>query len=236
MSAFSVPDFRGGNVKFPQVHLLFKKKIALLCLLPSPASTHSQHQTMPLAVVATDIGDWRRVLQVQEVDNLSASQGLLKVKVAAAGLCFPDVLTIEGKHVMKKAAPFTPGNEIAGRIVDICQEDADETGFKAGDIVFGTCVSGGMAEYALMPVSNAYLVPGGVDPGLVAGFEVNYGTAYHGLVDIAKLKKGDTVLVLGASGGVGLAAVDLCKAVRFSAFTFDLFCSPLLCSTRERTD
>ena len=70
-----------------------------------------------------------------------------------------------------------------------------------------------VAEYALVPTPNAYKVPEGVDPSLVAGFEVNYGTAYHGLVDIAKMKEGETVLVLGASGGVGLAAVDLCKAL-----------------------
>ena len=168
---------------------------------------------MPLAVVATDIGDWRKVLQVQQVEALEASEGLILVRVHAAGLCFPDVLTVEGKHVMKKSAPFTPGNEIAGRVAAISDEDAEETGIKVGDVVFGTCASGGMAEFALMPATNAYRVPEGVSPALVAGFEVNYGTAYHGLVDIAKLKEGDTVLVLGASGGVGLAAVDLCKAL-----------------------
>lgn len=98
---------------------------------------------MPLAVVATDVGDWRKVLQVQQVAELEASDGLLKVQVLAAGLCFPDVLTVEGKHVMKKTAPFTPGNEISGRVVAISKEDAEESGLKVGDVVFGTCATGG---------------------------------------------------------------------------------------------
>jgi NADPH2:quinone reductase len=111
--------------------------------------------------------------------------------------------------MMKRRPPYTPVNEMGGTIVSI---GADVQNFKVGDRVFGTCISGGMAEYATAAEEGLYLVPEGVSMDTVAGFEVNYGTTYHGLVDLAKLKKDEVLLVLGASGGVGMAAIDIGKA------------------------
>ena len=120
------------------------------------------------------------------------------------------VLVVEGKHVSKKAAGHVPGNEIAGVVIAIGH---DVTSVRIGDNVFGMCYTGGLAEEALMQEQDVYVVPPTIDPNTLAGFETNYGTTYHSLVDLAQLAEGETLLVLGASGGVGLAAVDLGHAL-----------------------
>lgn len=82
-----------------------------------------------------------------------------------------------------------------------------------GDTVFGVSATGGMAEQCLMYEAAAYKLPMGLDPHIAAGFELNYGTSWHGVVDLANIRAGETLLVLGASGGVGMAAIDIGKAV-----------------------
>jgi len=167
-------------------------------------------------IVATQIGPWRDSLAVvDDVEGLMDSKlevddALVKIKVIAAGLCFPDILTVEGKHMMPKPAPHVPCNEIAGEVIEV---GPDVTNFKVGDKVFGTCFTGGLSTEALCRQDDLYKIPDGVDPNLVAGMEVNYGTTYHALVDVAEMKEGETLLVLGASGGVGMAAIDLGKAL-----------------------
>ena len=161
------------------------------------------------AVVATSIGPWKDVLQLQQSPDVGpATSGMLKVKVMSCGLAFPDVLTVEGKHIMKKSAPFVPASEVSGVVVEV-GEDCEDYGFAVGDRVFGTTMDGGLQQHVLLPAFAVYRLPAGVPIDVGAGFELNYGTTYHGLKDIAKLAAGETLLVLGASGGVGMAAIDI---------------------------
>ena len=183
-------------------------------------------EEMPRAVVATEIGDWNDVLRLQDIELDEPSGAVLKIRVLATGLCFPDVLTVQGKHIFKKSAPFVPANEVAGQVIGLGDDVSGR--FKIGDIVFGTTFTGGLCEEALMLESGAYKVPSNVDPTLLAGFEVNYGTAYHGLVDLARIKEGETVLILGCSGGVGMAALDLSKALGAKCVA--------CCSTNEKLE
>ena len=112
--------------------------------------------------------------------------------------------------MMKRTPPFSPASEVCGTVVEI-GEDVD--GFAVGDKVFGAAISGGLAELTRVPSHTCYKLPDGVDPTLAAGFELNYGTSWHGIVDVAKLQEGETMLVLGASGGVGMAAIDIGRAL-----------------------
>jgi len=163
------------------------------------------------AVVAETIGPWRQSLAVRnDVERLRVCNGTVLVRVLSCGICFPDVLVVEGKHVSKKKAGHVPANEIAGCVIAVGN---DVKSVEVGDYVFGMCYTGGLAEEALMMEQDVYAVPPTIDPNTVAGFETNYGTTFHSLVDLAQLVEGETLLVLGASGGVGLAAVDLGHAL-----------------------
>ncbi len=162
------------------------------------------------AVIASAIGDWREVLALSPSPACPApDDGELQVRVVACGLAFPDVLTVEGKHIQKKEPPFSPGSEVCGVVTAVGKGVTDAFGFRVGDRVFGTTNGGGLRQHTLLPAMSCYALPAGVDVDVGAGFELNYGTTFHGLVDIARLKAGETLLVLGASGGVGMAAIDL---------------------------
>lgn len=118
--------------------------------------------------------------------------------------------------MFKRTAPFVACTEVAGIILEVnATRETNPHGFKVGDKVFGTSVSGSLATEAICQLDALYQCPESVDPTLVAGFETNYGTTYHALVDIAQVKeeKKETLLVLGASGGVGMSAIDLGKAL-----------------------
>ena len=161
------------------------------------------------AVVATKIGPWRESLKLLPSPEVaSPGSGLLKIRVLSAGLAFPDVLTVEGKHIMQREAPFVPANECAGEIIEI-GSDCEEFGFSVGDIVFGTALDGALQQHTILSAEHAYRLPPGVSVDVAAGFELNYGTTWHGLKDIAQLQRGEKLLVLGASGGVGMAAIDI---------------------------
>ena len=174
-------------------------------------------------VVATKIGDYASSLKISDEHPARAvvfedplPSGTLRVRVLSCGLAFPDVLIVEGKHITKSEPPFVPTNDVCGRIValgDVDEDDVDVPEFAVGDVVFGVAITGGLSEFALLSAANTYHVPAGVEPQIAAGFEVNYGTTWHGLVDLAGLSSGEILLVLGASGGVGMAAIDIGKAM-----------------------
>ncbi|OBH60045.1 NADPH:quinone oxidoreductase family protein [Mycobacterium sp. E2479] len=147
-------------------------------------------------------------LVIDDVPDPVVAPGQLLVRVRAAAVNFPDVLFIAGKYQVKIPPPFIPGNEIAGEVIAA----GDGVSFRPGQRVSGTTF-GAFAEQALLDGSQAELVPDDADFASAAAFGVTYRTAYHALRSTAGVGQGDWVVVLGAAGGVGLAAVDLAAAL-----------------------
>ena len=133
--------------------------------------------------------------------------GQVAVSVKAVGIAFPDVLLVQGKYQVKFDPPFSPGFEFAGIVKSVGE---GVTAFKAGDTVLGRGYQCAREEVAV-DAKQVWKIPAGMDFGVAAGFGMNYATTYHALKDRGELKAGETLLVLGASGGVGLAAVELGK-------------------------
>ena len=148
-------------------------------------------------------------LVLAEVADPVPGPGQLLVRVHAAAVNFPDVLFIAGKYQVRIPPPFIPGNEIAGEVI----ATGDGASFGPGQRVSGTTF-GAFAELALLEGDQAMFVPDDADFGSAAAFGVTYRTAYHALRSTAEVAAGDWVVVLGAAGGVGLAAVDLAVAMR----------------------
>eukprot|EP00931_Biecheleriopsis_adriatica_P005796 TRINITY_DN107284_c0_g1_i1.p1 TRINITY_DN107284_c0_g1~~TRINITY_DN107284_c0_g1_i1.p1 ORF type:complete len:341 (+),score=67.83 TRINITY_DN107284_c0_g1_i1:128-1150(+) len=166
---------------------------------------------MPRAVVCHKLGP-HDDLVLEEVPKLSPGKGEAVVQVISAGLCFPDVLVVMGKHVFKMQPPFTPCNEFCGAVTAV-GEDCD---MKVGDVVFGRSATtqGTLRDEILVQsAGQVYPAPEGVCPHVLAGLETNYGTTYHALKDIAKLQPGERLCVLGASGATGISAIELGKAM-----------------------
>jgi NADPH2:quinone reductase len=137
-----------------------------------------------------------------------ANQAVIQVK--ACGVNYPDVLIIEDKYQFKPARPFAPGGEVAGIVKSI--GDA-VTNVKVGDRVLGNTGWGGMAQELALEASRLVPMPDTMPFDEAAAFIMTYGTSYHALKDRGHMKPGETLLVLGAAGGVGLAAVELGKAM-----------------------
>lgn len=135
--------------------------------------------------------------------------GQALVRVQAASVNFPDTLMIQGKYQHQPGVPFTPGYELAGVIEKVVADGP--TGLRPGDHIVAMMRSGGFAEQAVVPLDRCWKIPAGMDPVSAAAFPLAYGTSYHALKDRAQLRRGETLLVLGAAGGVGLAAVQLGK-------------------------
>jgi NADPH2:quinone reductase len=136
--------------------------------------------------------------------------GQVLVEVAAAGVNFPDVLTVQGTYQVRPPLPFTPGFELAGRVR---ATGPGVTGWRPGDRVIACTRVGAFAELALAPSGSLVRMPDELAFDVGAAVTITYGTAHHALVDRGALHPGETLLVLGAAGGVGLAAVELGKAL-----------------------
>ena len=135
--------------------------------------------------------------------------GEVKVRVRAASLNFPDLLMTRGEYQFKPAVPFTSGLEFAGEVL----EADPESGFAPGDRVMGGNKTGAFAEIACVPAGKLSTMPAGLDFPAAAAMGAAYSTAFTGLVELGGLQEGQWVLVHGASGGVGLAACDLARAL-----------------------
>jgi NADPH2:quinone reductase len=133
-------------------------------------------------------------------------QGQARVRVCAAALNFPDLLVVADKYQMSAPLPFVPGSEFAGVVAEVAP---GVTSVAAGDRVTGTCLVGAFAEEAVVSAAALAPVPDGVDDREAAAFGVAHRTAYHVLRSIARVHPGEELVVLGAGGGVGLAAVQL---------------------------
>ena len=149
-------------------------------------------------------------LTVEEIDEPPVGEGFVMVDVKAAGVNFPDILLVEGKYQMKPDTPFVPGMEVAG-VISALGEGVQ--GMKAGDRVIAATMLGGFAEKVPVPASQLVPMPDSMSFKEGAALTTIYGTSYHALKDRARLKEGETVLVLGAAGGVGVATVQLAKAM-----------------------
>ena len=147
-------------------------------------------------------------LQLSECPLPSPAAGEVRIRVDAAGVNFPDALIIQKKYQLQPPLPFTPGTEVAGT-VDAVGEGVGR--LKAGDRVVAFVGIGGFAEYVCAAQAQVAPMPPGVDAAVAAGFTLTYATSQHALVERGQLKAGETLLVLGAGGGVGLAAVELGK-------------------------
>ena len=147
-------------------------------------------------------------LVVEDVPSPAPGKGQLLVSVKASGVNFPDVLLIQNKYQFRPELPFSPGSEIAGVVRQVGE---GVHGFMPGDRVMAHTRWGGYAEEAVVDEALVTPVPAGLDLAVAASFGLVYATAYHALKDRAAIKAGETLLVLGAAGGVGLAAVELGK-------------------------
>jgi NADPH2:quinone reductase len=147
-------------------------------------------------------------LVIEEVPALAPAAGQVVVSMKAAGVNFPDALIIQGKYQMKPPFPFSPGTELAG-VVKAVGEGVKQV--KPGDAVIAYAGYGAYAEEVAVEARACIPMPPGVDFKVAASFMMTYGTSYHALKDRAQLKAGETLLVLGAAGGVGSAAVELGK-------------------------
>ena len=135
--------------------------------------------------------------------------GEVLVQVRASSLNYPDLLMTRGDYQFKPEVPFTLGLELAGEVVSV----SDGSGLAVGDRVMGGAKTGGMADYAALPAASLRRIPAGLSFEQAAAMGATYSTAWTALVEIGRLQPGQWVLIHGASGGVGLAACDLAKAM-----------------------
>jgi len=145
-------------------------------------------------------------LTFEDIAEPELGPGQVRIAVKACGVNFPDVLMVAGKYQMQPPLPFSPGAELAGEIL---QTAGDVTHFQTGQRVLALSAFGGMAEQVCVPAQTVMPIPDEMPWETAAAFLLTYGTSYYALKQRAQLQTGETLLVLGAAGGVGLAAVEL---------------------------
>ncbi|HAH36775.1 MAG TPA: NADPH:quinone oxidoreductase [Algoriphagus sp.] len=143
-----------------------------------------------------------------DLPDPKAAAKQIVIQVEACGVNFPDVLIIQNKYQFKPELPFSPGGEVAGKVIEVGEGVKQ---FKLGDSVLALCGWGGFAEKVAVDIDRVFPLPLGLPSEIAATTLYTYGTSFHALKDRAQLKEGETLLVLGAAGGVGLAAVELGK-------------------------
>jgi NADPH2:quinone reductase len=161
------------------------------------------------ALVCKEFGPAENLV-IEELPDPQPEAGDVLVNVKAAGINFPDILSIAGKYQIKTPPPFIPGNEAAGVVESV---GADVTRFKPGDRVIFTPTGGAFAERCLVSQNFCLPLPDGMSFEQGAGFTITYATSYHAFKQCTSLKEGETLLVLGAAGGVGITAVEIGKAL-----------------------
>jgi NADPH2:quinone reductase len=149
-------------------------------------------------------------LTVQDLPSPAPGERQVVVRVEAAGLNYPDALIVQGKYQVRPPVPFVPGMELAGTVTAI---GARVEEYRVGDAVMATGQTGAFAEECAVPVERVMRRPAAIPPDVAAASLITYGTTYHALKDRARLRPGETVLVLGAAGGVGTAAIELAKVM-----------------------
>ena len=162
---------------------------------------------MPRRVVCRELGP-PESLQLESFAAVPLAPGEVRVALHAAGINFPDVLMAAGEYQLKPPLPFTPGVEAAGDVVEV---GADVRGVAVGDRVIVKMRHGAYADQAVVTPSQLTRLPSTFDYAEGATFLAGHGTAYHALIDRGRIQPGEVLLVHGAGGGVGLAAVEMGK-------------------------
>jgi NADPH2:quinone reductase len=150
------------------------------------------------------------LLQIGELPDPQPGPGEAVVRIVAGAVNFPDVLIMANEYQVQVPTPFIPGSELSGDVIAIGE---GVTEVAIGDRVYGGAMVGAFAEQILLPAARLNPIPARVSYEAAAAFGVVYGTAYHALRSVAEVEPGDTVLVLGAAGGVGLAAVEIAQVL-----------------------
>jgi len=158
------------------------------------------------AVVCTKIGD-PNLLEIKEIETPKPSKNEVLIKVQAAGVNFPDALMVQGKYQIVMDPPFTPGNEVCGYV----EETGDDVDLKIGTKVIALPPIGGFSEYVSVDKNLVIPVSEKVNAMAGASLPINYGTCYYALKRRANIQKDESLLVLGASGGIGTATIQLAK-------------------------
>jgi NADPH2:quinone reductase len=161
------------------------------------------------ALLSKEVGG-PETLVLEDLPSPTPKPGFAVISVKAIGVNYPDVLIIEDKYQFKPARPFAPGGEVSGIVKEVGE---GVTHVKPGDRVLGNTGWGGMAEELALEASRLIKIPDAMPFDEAAAFIMTYGTSYYALKDRGHLKPGESLLVLGAAGGVGLAAVELGKAM-----------------------
>lgn len=162
------------------------------------------------ALVCEQLGPAERLVLRSDWPETELGEGDVRIAVAAAALNFPDTLIIEGRYQFKPELPFVPGGECAGVVTAV---GGAVTQFKPGDEVIAVSTSGAFAQSVTLPAAKVYPKPAALDMASAAALGITYFTTYHALRQRAQLRPGETLLVLGAGGGVGSAAVELGKVL-----------------------
>ena len=149
-------------------------------------------------------------LELTEIDASAPGKGQLGVRVLACAINYPDVLIIEDLYQMRPPRPFAPGAEIAGEVTEVGE---GVEGWQVGDRLIAVTGFGGLVEHIAVDAMRAFRLPEGADPVEGSALLMTYATTIHALKDRGELREGQTLLVLGAAGGVGLAAVEIGKAM-----------------------
>jgi NADPH2:quinone reductase len=160
------------------------------------------------AMLSKEVGG-PETLVLEEMPTPEAKKGHVVIRVHAAGVNFPDTLIIRDMYQMKPPRPFAPGGEIAGEVEAVGE---GVTGLAVGDRVLGMTGFGGFATHVLAEASRVIKIPDNMPYDEAACFVLTYGTSHHALKDRAEIKPGESLLILGAAGGVGVAAIELGKA------------------------
>jgi NADPH2:quinone reductase len=176
----------------------------------SKLQTHHPQRNSPMKAVLCNAFGPAETLVLEKIASPKAKNNEILLDVHAAGVNFPDTLIIEGKYQFKPPLPFSPGGEAAGVISAV---GVKVSHLKVGDRVMALTGWGSFAEQVAVPGYNVMPIPAAMDFTTAAAFGMTYGTSMHALTQRAKLQPGETLLVLGASGGVGLAAVQIGKAM-----------------------
>ena len=161
------------------------------------------------AVLCKDYGP-PESLVLEDIESPTAGENDVVIKIHNAAVNYPDVLVIQNLYQIKPPLPFSPGGEVSGEVI---AAGANVDTLKVGDRVMAVCGTGGFRDEIALPAALCMPIPDSMDFKIAAAMGLTYGTSYHALKDRAKIQAGETLFIMGASGGVGLAAVELGKAM-----------------------